>query len=143
VNGIAPWLPESHSRVDGRRPETVVIAAVALVAVAAVNCIITAFAIARLLGQGFDTSTVVLLLCVSAVGVLVAVGVPLWIARAALRGSVGAAFWSIFLLLALILLTIQGNPWSYIGCLLALGSLVLLWMPASREFSRSGGLRSR
>lgn len=143
MNGTAPWLRESNPRVDGRRPETVVIAAVALVATAGVNCIITAFTIARLLGQGFDTSTIVLLLSISAVGVLVAVGVPLWIARAALRGSVGAAFWSIFFLVALILLTIQGNPWSYIGCFLALGSSVLLWMPASRRFSRSGGLQSR
>jgi hypothetical protein len=115
---------------------------VALVAAASVNCIIAAFTIARLLGRELDTSTVVLL-CVSAVGVLLAVGVPLWVARAALRGSFGAAFWSIFLLVTLIFLTTQGDPWGYIGCLLALASMVLLWMPASREFSRLGGLPSR
>ena len=114
----------------------------ALVAAASVNCIIAAFTIARLLGRELDTSTVVLL-CVSAVGVMLAVGVPLWVARAALRGSFGAAFWSIFLLVTLIFLTTQGDPWGYIGCLLALASMVLLWMPASREFSRLGGLPSR
>jgi len=143
VKGTAPRPRESNPRFEGERPKIVVIAALALVATAGVNCIITAFNIARLLGQGFNASSTVLLLSISAVGALVAVGVPLWIARAALHRSVGAAFWSIFFLVALILLTIQGNPWGYVGCLLALGSLVLLWMPASRTFSKSVGLQSR
>lgn len=144
VNSTAPWLRESYSRDDGRRPKTVVAAAVALVATAGVNGIVTAFNIASLLGQGFDKSSLSLLITVAVVGALVAVGVPLWIARAALRGSVGARFWSIFFLVALFLLTIQGsNPWSYIGCLLALGSLVLLWMPASRRFCELGRSQSR
>lgn len=143
MKGNAPRPRKSNSRFDGERPKTVVIAAVALVVTAGLNCIITAFNIARLLGQGFDASSTVLLLSISVVGALVAVGVPLWIARAALRGSVGAAYWSIFFLVALILFTIQGNRWGYIGCLLTIGSLVLLWMPASRTFSTSVGLRPR
>ena len=85
----------------------------------------------------FDESTTVVLLIALSLSAIFLVVLPLWTGVAALQRSVSAAGWAVLYFVAQFLVAFQSiDPVQYLISAVALAAAILLWIPATRAYSR-------
>lgn len=131
-----PWLTLRLKR-KGPRPLTLWFGTSALLVAAAVNLVLFVAGVFSLLSQGFEESIFVVGLVALSLGAVVLVVLPLLTGIAALRGSATAARWATFYFVAEFLAAVVNlDPVEYLTVPLALAAAILLWIPATRAYSR-------
>lgn len=90
-----------------------------------------------LLSEYEESTTLVLLVALSLSAIFLVV-LPLWTGIAALQRSATASGWAILYFVAQFLVAFQSiDPVQYFISAIALAAAVLLWVPATRAYSRA------
>lgn len=142
LNGKGFMKPLRMPRLDlpsqrASRPLTLWLGASALLVAAAFNLVTYVTGVFSLLSQDFEESTTVVLLVALSLAAVFLVVLPLWTGIAALRGSATAAGWAILYFVAQFLVAFQSlDLVQYVISAVALAAAILLWIPATRAYSR-------
>jgi hypothetical protein len=121
---------------QSKRPLPLWFGASALLVAGAFNLVTYVTGVLILL-SGFDESTTVVLLIALSLSALYLVVLPIWSGVAALQRSAFAAGWAVLYFVAQILVAFQSiDPVQYFISAIALAAAILLWIPATRAYSR-------
>lgn len=123
-------------RTKRPRPVTLWLGGSGLLVAGATNLVTFVTGVVVLLSD-FDDSTTVVLLVALSLAALFLVVLPLWTGIAALRRSAFAALWAVLYFVAQFLVAFESiDLFQYLIALVALAAVILLWVPASRTYSR-------
>jgi hypothetical protein len=141
-NGQGYIKPSRTPRLDRpsrrkiQRPLTLWLGVSALLMAGAFNLVTYVTGVFILLSD-FDESTTVVLLIALSLSAIFLVVLPLWTGVAALQRSVSAAVWAVLYFVAQFLVAFQSiDPLQYVISAVALAAAILLWIPATRAYSR-------
>ena len=130
-----PRLGVSSKR-QKQRPLTLWLGAAALFVAGALNLVTYVTGVVILLSDFDELTTWVLLVALSLSAIFLVV-LPLWTGVAALQRSGSAAGWAVLFFIAQFLVAFQSiDPVQYSISAIALAAAILLWIPATRAYSR-------
>lgn len=132
------WTPrfDVPSKRMSKRPLTLWLGASVLLVAGAFNLVTFMTGVFMLLADFDESTTVVLLVALSLTSIFLVV-LPVWTGIAALQRSAVAAVWAILYFVAQFLMAFLNiDPVQYFISAIALAAAMLLWVPATRAYSR-------
>jgi hypothetical protein len=124
------------SKRKSQRPLTLWLGASALLVAGAFNLVTFVTGVVILMSDYEESTTVVLLIALSLSAIFLVV-LPVWTGIAALQRSAPASGWAILYFVSQFLVAFQSiDPVQYFISAIALVAAILLWVPATRVFSR-------
>ncbi|TFD76043.1 hypothetical protein [Cryobacterium fucosi] len=124
------------SKRKSQRPLPLWLGASALLGAGAFNLVTFVTGVVILLSDYEESTTVVLLVALSLSAIFLVV-LPFWTGIAALQRSATASGWAILYFVAQFLVAFQSiDPAQFFISAVALAAAILLWIPATRAYSR-------
>ena len=143
------FMKPSWTRLDvpskrmSKRPLALWLGASALLVAGAFNLVTFVTGVFILLSDFDESTTVVFLVALSLTSIFIVV-LPVWTGLAALQRSAFAAVWAILYFVAQFLMAFLNiDPVQYFISAIALTAAILLWIPATRAYSRGSKARRR